>query len=803
MDFDAASRATAPCLSIRTLRCLIAVAICVAASDVRAQMFTVGVGENCSTDSIQAAINAASDGYEIRIARDQAYAAQALDLNGKDLRLVGGYDTCEDGSPSGQTLLSGLGGGADSVLTIRGSALVEIENLAFIRGDEVYDGYGGGIDYRGTGLLALTNTALTQNYAGYGGGLSVISEGGGVAVVIDTGTVVQLNQAQFSGGGIRIQGDVYLRMTAPDSALLNNVAIGIDPANGNPRFGNGGGLQVLAPARADIGSPGIGLSGPIAGNTARYGGGIAIDGLEGVQPRSNAVVRVFTTDRNRATRIHGNRATQTGGGIHLLPEYGSFTDPVFSSARVCLWDVRLDDNRAQNGAALYADASFEGGGVLGSDVEFNSRSGEGNCSSRPLGLGAVACNEGVPCNTIEGNRSVDGADAPTSGSTLLFQDEVDLVVKDMRVRRNEGGALIRMLDPTFAELRQLLLADNVLSGRVLQIDAGGSDVSLDLLTIAGNAMSGAVISASGSPTLRRSLIWQPGTTVASPASLAVQSVIAHEISSLGGGPEALVYPPRFVDPDYGDYRLQAGSPAVDFAPDDGSGSVDLDGGDGVVDLPVKVNFRGARDAGAFERQDAGNLVMNPSFPARSETPPDHFRRWSVPAPTLASWSEAEGAPGSPGAVYVSFRPGIDPDPGRGAKSAAVAYTGLRQCIALPGSAIYGVSSWSRVPGATVVSRDYARIRWTLRRDGADCVGAVSAEGDHYLARSSAWSVAPEAQIPLAPGDWTVNSTLEIALQVLDGDVNATNAIDAWFDNVTLRVVNLEVPRVFRDGFEDD
>jgi hypothetical protein len=311
-----------------------------------------------------------------------------------------------------------------------------------------------------------------------------------------------------------------------------------------------------------------------------------------------------------------------------------------------------------------------------------------------------------------------------------------------------------------------------------------------------------VISAPGNVDLRRSLIWQPGTTVANVGNLSVSTVIAHEVASLGGGPEALVYPPRFLDPDYGDYRLQAASPAVDFAPDGGGFAIDVDGALRSVDLPIKQNARGPRDLGAFERQSVGNLVLNPSFPTRNESPPDYFRRWSVSSPVYASWASSEGAPGSEGATYVSYRPGIDPDPGRGAKGGPVAYVGLRQCISLPGPGVYGINGWSRVPGATTMSRDYARIRWIFRRDAADCAGAITSEGNHYLARSAAWSQAVEAQIPIAPGDWTFNSTIEISLEVLDGDLVGTNAVDAWFDDISLRVIGLEVPAVFRDGFED-
>lgn len=245
-----------------------------------AQVYTVGGGPDCTTASLRQAIAAAGQGFEIRIAQDQVYEAQALRITSKKLRLVGGFDTCSDTTPSGQTVLSGAGGSRDSVLTIVGSSEVELDGLALIRGDQVHDGYGGGIDFRGNGRLLLRNTTLGQNYAGYGGGLSARAEGGPLTVTLDRRTIVQLNTAQISGGGIRIAGGTELFMIERDTALLNNEALGFDPVANVVREGRGGGLQVVAPARATLSSPGYGQSGAIAYNTARLGGGIAVTGAD-------------------------------------------------------------------------------------------------------------------------------------------------------------------------------------------------------------------------------------------------------------------------------------------------------------------------------------------------------------------------------------------------------------------------------------------------------------------------------------------------------------------------------------------
>src|SRR5687767_8453962 len=76
----------------------------------------VGGGGGCDTTSIQAAINGAlpANGItNIKIARNIAYNAQQLDINGRNVRLIGGYADCNQVTPDAtRTLLNGAGGSA-------------------------------------------------------------------------------------------------------------------------------------------------------------------------------------------------------------------------------------------------------------------------------------------------------------------------------------------------------------------------------------------------------------------------------------------------------------------------------------------------------------------------------------------------------------------------------------------------------------------------------------------------------------------------------------------------------------------
>lgn len=770
----------------------------VAAPAAHAQVFTVGPDPGCTTSSIQAAINAASDNYTIRITRGATYTAQALLITGKDLTLAGGYETCASAAPSGISTLSGQGGANDSVLTIRGGSSVVLRDLAIVRGDEVYDGYGGGIDYRGFGDLILENVGVAQNYAGYGGGVSVIADGADVSFSIRQGTVIQLNTAQFSGGGVRTEGPVSTNMVEPDTSIYANEALGINPTNNQPQYGNGGGLQVIASGRAFIGSPGYANFGAIANNRARYGGGIAIDGSESTP--FSAYVSIFSTDSARPTRISGNRATQTGGGIHLLPEYSGQIDNFFSRAILCLWDARIEDNRAQQGAAIYGDSDLGTFGAdLGSGVYMNRSETAGDCA-QPPGF-AERC-ASPPCTVFAGNRAVDANDQRTNGAVVLLQYYANFRLRNAVFRNNVATEAIRVFGPFSHAFEQLLVVDNDLAGPAIRLEDSLIRTFLRDSTIANNTMaSSPVVSINGDVTLERFLVAQPGRTVlATNGSRTIVDVLANEIASLGGGPEAQLGIPRFTDPAHGDYMPIAASAAVDFATQTGATQPDLLGAAREVDLPLKADLRGTRDAGAIERQSVGNLVLNGEFVPRSDG--DELRLWAQgTTPNIATWSASEGAAGGAGAVLVAYDPAIDPGGRPEPEGGAIPRVGLRQCVNLPGPATYSLNAWTKVPGTIAANRDYPRLHWVLRNSSENCSGAPDAEGDVFLQRSNNWTTGAPGEIQLAPGAWTSNSTLEVSLVVYDGDLVGTNLVDAFFDRVELRVSSLEVRDVFKDGFE--
>lgn len=762
----------------------------------RAQEFTVGVGAGCSTSSIQAAITAASTGYTVRISNTATYTAQALQIQGKNLRLIGGYETCASPSPTARTTISGQGGASDSVLTIRGNSTVTLENLSLIRGDEGAEFYGGGIDYSGSGTLTLRNTALTQNYAGYGGGMSVESAGGAVVVNLESGTVVQLNTAQYSGGGIRMVGDVTLLALAPETWIANNTALGLDPGNNQPRYGNGGGVQIIAPARAYIGSPGYGNSGVIYGNSARYGGGIAIDGRLDAGANSHAALRVFSTDRDRPTRIHGNTASQTGGGIHLLPEASGLPPFPRSGALACLWDARVDDNQAQQGSAIYADTAFATLNDRSSLVYFNPAAGDPSdpftpgCGAFPSGLGAVPCRTGLACSSLDGN-SAENASAQASGATVLVQDAGILVLRRVSMQQNSGVSAIRTLDGATTWLHDLLLTGGNFTGAAIQMESTDG-LRLTDSTIAGNFVGGSsVVSAAGPVEFARNIAWQPGKRVlAAGGTVAVASSFVNDLTGFPPGPEALLIAPRFVDPSNNDFSLRAASPAIDYAPAVAGADVDINAQPRDLDLPLVENTRGPRDLGAIERQSLQPLVLNGNFDLDS-------RLWVDLLPGASGFDDSRnfiGAANS-GSLRVNTT----------ALVAQVARV-RSQCIHLPGPGVYRLNGYGLSVGSNFATRDQVGLEWQFRSDGGEACDAGTAQrsGAIAISQSTSWTSAPQpAEIVVTAGEWTINSSITLVLVVRDNSVSGTPTAIGSFDGITLEVDGLPGANdaIFYDGFE--
>lgn len=583
---------------------------------------------HCQANDIQSAINAVGECPTIiDITREHTYSHQHLVIADKpNLTLQGWGDgvTCAmipgnldfppyapPDSTAPLVSIDGSNDGGGSVLYVTGNSNVGLHNLTVLRGANLgsddNNSVGGGIHFDGQGSLYLTRSTISTNEAGFGGGIDVNGSSGPVALTLDANTLVISNTADTSGGGIRVRGNTRLYALKPGTLIGYNHA---------PN-GYGGGVEVLGPARADIGSPGYNGLAVIYGNDAAYGGGMDILDFGDSAP---AVARVFTTDPANPVQVSSNFASHTGGAFYLRP-YEAIGS-AGGAAVLCANDFRIENNAAQEGAAIYADTDYDGVGnplggyvALNTDPDFVAGSANHPCTTpEPVtALGAVACAAGAPCNNLTANKAQDGSGNPTAGATILLQSDAKMWGDRFSMRANTGAHALREIGDTFltdAILTNCLLVDNTLTQELMaQTDGTNAAAKLDSCTIAGNTIGAPyVFLAPGYLFLRNSIIDQPGHATADPAitdGYSAAYLLTNDRSTLPNANSIEQGEPSFVDAANGNYHLLPTSLGVDFAPVDSSFYVttaDLDRNPRVVDLPDVFNGYGPMDLGAYEIQ---------------------------------------------------------------------------------------------------------------------------------------------------------------------------------------------------------
>lgn len=753
----------------------------------QAATFTVGSpsgsGQPCTHGTIQSAINAAeaSAGADtIRLTRSLTYEPEANTINtAQELTIEGGYANCTSAADGVKTVISGTGGARAPVFAITAptGALVRLRKLAISGGDVSVNGKGGGIRFDGDGTLEIHDSTISQNVAGYGGGISASGTGANAKLVIGANVLVSGNTAAYGGGGIYAH-EIDMTMRAPGSMLFNNEATGV---SGSAGFG--GGLYVHANHRdaiARIGTGGVGNLGAIASNKARYGGGVALAGYNDALGTYRYVrLHLFTTDIAHRGRIGGNSATVAGGGLYVEGDEGAFDGNIFAIAH--LWNAILDDNIAPEGAAVHLGG--DGFAMFG----FNTN------DSATVPPDALPCSPSVgDCGRIEGNAAMNGG-TYTNGAILRGAADspyfaIGNRIGGVAIHGNKGGRLIEM-DSNRSDFRiqNALIVANEFSQQAIRTHTG--DVWMNDITLTGNSIGAAHALSTGAANvvLARSILWQPGTQLLtrSGGTLSSQFAIVSDNVGLAG----YAFNPRFVDPEHGDYRLRVGSQAIDLAPDIAGDDRDVSALPRDLDMPIKVNFNGGvRDVGAFERQSLQPMVLNGDFDA-----PD-LRLWKpvlAGSTTRDATQNASGAPGSASAHVTRANPASGQET-----------HGLSQCIHLPGPALYTLNGWGRGTGNGAVLGDQAKLRWEYRRNGGEnCTGTPDAFGWLVLSGSNAWNRPAEpAAIEIPEANWGDSPSITVTLVAVEAGPSGTNVTHAWFDGITLEARSLD-DRIFADGFD--
>lgn len=760
------------------------------------RLYTVGGDDACNYTSIQAAVDAAQahddgDGTDyIRIANTGSYTAQAIDIGGQDLVLIGGYATCADNAPTGSTTLSGAGGASDaSVLRITGSGVRVLSNLLITNGG--YSTYGGGIDYQGTGAVVLHDVGVANNSAANGGGIAVRASNGPAYLELQSNTAVANNYAGSNGAGIYVDGGGYDGSDTILRIVEDNIALTLNEAGGK-----GGALYIKGRTRASIGSPGFGISGLVFNNKAQDGGGMAVESSFGIEGGADdfPVVDVFTTDAQRPARFSGNQATGRGGAIYTRGYY-SFRS--FEHADVNIYDYRIDGNTAGDGAAIYVahDSNFAGTDA-GSFVKMTAL-------PYPPPEGAVPCATNTACRLIDGNSAGSG------GSVIVVDSDSELTMRRSTVRDNAGEFTLRLQGSStsrHSEIVDSLIVNNANGASNVHIAGGSADVRIFRSTIAGNSTTQPraidVTDASSEVEMRQSIVEPyyglvmeyPDGANFSPNVHTSENIVTDRNSMAGDDQTSVgVVSPRFVDPPY-DYRLRPGSQAVDFAGAAPSfGTADVDNRARDRDLGGKPNFWGPRDAGALELQSFYNLALNGGFDTniRIWLPPVTFGLFT-PA---FSTADAYGVPGSGSLELYVPASSIFFPPAR--------FTASYQCIHVPGPGRYRLTGLAYTGDSGAEGQDYPKIVWRYRKQSSESCGDnnVTASGELGFPLANGWRepYGGPLWIDVPQADWSAETTIELILDVAQNPANTADGIFGRFDNISLTLDTTDL--IFRNGFQ--
>ncbi len=781
--------------TIAVPRLFLAAALCGLPAVSSAAIFLVGPGAGCQFTTIQAAINAAASlpgSDEVRIANTGVYSAQAITIGAQDLILTGAYANCTDTVPAGGTaIVSGQGGAAASVFSITGAGVRRFENLGIIRGDAPISGRGGGIRFEGSGSLFLRTVTVADNVAGGGGGIYFRGDGSPAELTLEQDTSVLLNIATATdgfGAGIAVVNTARMVMLQNNTQISSNSAIGVDSV--------GGGLAVIGTAQADIGSPGAGINGAIFDNEAGSGGGIAVvNNGSGDANGPSTRVRLFTTDANRPVRVNSNRARRVGGAILVRPLNTQFD---YFRAYACVENGRLDNNVAQEGAAVYVDTDESlTQANLGGYFTFNA----GCFGPPPLTslLGSIPCAaNSAGCNRIEFNRARDiVSQQDTDGAVLLAQINSSVDLNRVAFSDNISRHIIRSVEAGALSVNKCLIARNQTTSHLIVADADTDRLEVNNCTIAGNTMMQGPVArivqrdGGGALQMKYNLLWQPGNfslgyggNVTS-LNTDIEYNVTNAITSLPPSPWNQFQTLRFNDPARGDFRQRISSRGVDlFSPLPDVG-LDFDRRPYDQALSILGTTVQARDPGAFERQESDPWLINGDFNG-------DLNLWAGDNPGLTSYSTLNAAGSTGGSLKFS-------------RTASVGATIPRfnagvQCFNVPAPGVYLLTAQGRAPGSVFVTHDRPVIRWRLRSNSANCAQAdpIAAEGDLFLSNAASFSapIAP-AQIDVTQALWTANASIEVRLDVepafLDGE------IEAGFDRIEITASGID--RIFANGFE--
>jgi len=515
-------------VSVLTLLCLLAMPTPLAQAD-PGILFVAPSGDcgsaNPCYSTIQAAVDAASPGDEIRIAAGvytdmsvrpkndittTGVVTQVVYIS-KTLTIYGGYTLSNWTTAypiSNPTTLDAQGQGR--VLYITGHISPVIEGLRITGGDAL-------------GLGGSDEQYCDLFLAGAGGGIYII-----------TATTTISNSEVFSNTGARCGGGLYLHRSP--AKLYSNTIIS---NNSTGEYAMGGGLYLYQ-------SPAILQKNTIASNTAReYGGGLLI--MESTADLSeNTIVSNTVSGSNGsggglclaggATTISRNTVTanvaRVGGGLYLLGGTGTL-----------------------RGNTIMSNIAYEGGGMYtGSDAyTYEGNRVISNIATR--GGGLYIGNSVALYGDVIISNSADfggGLYLHWSQSTMT-----NTIIADNRATTNGGGLYLLSSSPRL--LHTTIARNTSGDGSGIYVTNFATAYSAVMLTNTILTSHTVGISVTGGNTVTMNAVLWYGTPVT--VSQATTATVIMQNQHLGD--------PALVDPNEGNYHIGPGSAAADKGVDAG------------------------------------------------------------------------------------------------------------------------------------------------------------------------------------------------------------------------------------------